>query len=287
VTIKDLSSRLALICALTLSWPALAIQRVMLTAFEPFGSSSTNRSYDVALRMKRQLEAQGIHVDVCLLPVVYDEASKVAEQCWQTLSPKPDLAVSMGEAACAIKMETAGLNRDSSPGFPDNSGQIRTGSPIAEGAPAKVPFHEFVTSMYCSAPPQIRNAITVSSSPGGFVCNNVAYSLGSYFQDRHVPYTFIHVPNNRCQQPSTSAQATATTLSGMIVSYSRRHPVSRRRDRHASELCRPLPTTIAQVNTLIDSLNEIAAPRRPQCSLEFANKLKAELANWHDTGSTY
>ena len=268
--------------------PAAAIQRVMLTAFEPFNGANENRSYDVARFMKQELEAKGFEVIICLLPVVYDAGATAAESCFERQSPKPDLVLSMGEAGCAIQMETAGINRDSTPGFPDNSGNIRTGHAIIQDGPAKVGFKEFVSSMYCTADPSLRRHISVSASPGGFVCNNVAYSFGSYLHERNIPYTFIHVPNSPCSEPTQRAVPTATVLSSMVMSYSQRHPVrSPAAPGSINELCNLLPTTYDQSQKLIDTLNAANAPRRHQCSLEFADRLSEQLGNWGEKNSTF
>src|SRR5579885_813003 len=85
---------------------------ILLTGFEPFGGRARNNSYEIAKRLKADpgLLGQGIGVEICELPVVYDRAAAVAQACFEKLSQRPDFVVSMGEGGCDIRLETAATN---------------------------------------------------------------------------------------------------------------------------------------------------------------------------------
>src|SRR4051794_15162016 len=69
---------------------------VLITAFEPFAGRKINLSYEVAKRV----QIEGVDIELCLLPVVYDRAAEVAEACYESIlakRAKPAFVLSMGE----------------------------------------------------------------------------------------------------------------------------------------------------------------------------------------------
>src|SRR4051812_45623816 len=148
----------------------------MLTGFEPFDGRAKNNSWEIASAVaaaKREL-GNDVVVSTCLIPVVYDSAAHAAESCFAAEAVKPDVVISLGEAGCQLRMETAAHNVDDTPGFPDNAGNIRTSSPIEPGGPAHVGFNLPVPEMYCALSSAKKKDTEVSATPGGFVCNNTA-----------------------------------------------------------------------------------------------------------------
>ena len=185
----------------------------MLTSFDPFGGSAENNTQAIAEQLRATgLLGDGVSVQVCNLPVVYDQASRRAHECMA--EGKPDLVVSFGEAGCELVIETAASNRDSA-SSPDNAGQFRHGTEIVPGGPSRTGFNFPVQAMYCALGQKTERAV-VSSSPGSFVCNNTAYHLSEDLRAQEIPFTFIHVPNSRCSAESKSPERNAATIARML-----------------------------------------------------------------------
>jgi pyrrolidone-carboxylate peptidase len=188
---------------------------VLLTSFDPFGGSQANNTQPIVGVLTQMASTLGTDVvlKTCNLPVVYDQAADVAMDCVEKI--KPDAVVSFGEAACSIRIETAATNLDRSPGFPDNAGQVRNGNKIVSGGVERSPFDFPVPDMYCALGGQA-SSVVVSASPGAFVCNNTAYHLSLDLEAKGIPFTFIHVPNSKCNPSQVDPQANAGLIAPML-----------------------------------------------------------------------
>lgn len=260
-------------------------KRVMVTAFEPFAGAAVNRSQDAAQRIKSQLNQQGIEVDICTVPVVYDLGSQIAKKCFQDLSPKPDLVLSLGEGGCQVQMETAAHNRDSTPGYPDNAGQIRVEQKIDLESDQSLAFGSFVSDMYCSLNASQREEVVISESPGGFVCNNTAFLLGHYFKKIKIPYSFIHVPANGCSEDNQLALNAGDTIAEMIktLPFINKN-FSRQSIRYT---CTLLPTTLNQILQVQKVLSFKDPTPQNLCAKEFNQRLSERLSEWTNKNTTY
>lgn len=195
---------------------------ILVTAFQPFGGSKVNLSKSVALELKKKLP----NVEICELPVVYDQAADAAIACFEKLKTKPSLVLGLGEGSCALRLETSAENLDNTPKFPDNGGNVRTSTPIMAGGPEKVSFSLPTEAMYCSLDKEDRAAITPSKSAGNYVCNNTAYRLSRYFSERQIPYGFIHVPHSKCDEKLRDPQKNAELISKMLAAASSQNVTS-------------------------------------------------------------
>lgn len=260
-------------------------KHILLTAFEPFGGSFENRSIDTANVVKEELEKKGFKVDICVLPVVYDLAAKTAKDCYASFGTKPSAVISLGEGGCDIRMETAAQNRDSASGFPDNLGNIRTNSVIENNGPSKIGFRTFVADMYCTLSPRLREMITVSESPGGYVCNNTAFHLGKYFSDLKIPYTFIHVPNSYCSQGNSKSIESGNILSEMINSFYQFK--LKERIYSFENLCSTLPISIDELNNFKNIMKSQEKNFKKACGDEFLVKLEERLKQWKEKDTTF
>jgi pyrrolidone-carboxylate peptidase len=260
-------------------------KHILVTAFEPFGFSTVNRSIDTAQSIKSNLQKNGFIVDICILPVIYNEAAKQAIDCFLKSKTKPLAVISLGEGGCDTRLETAAHNRDSAPGFPDNQGNIRTGTLIDETASKNISFKGFVIDMYCAFPSDIRSSVSISESPGGFVCNNTAFILGNYFSKINVPYTFIHVPNNMCSEGTKEAEKVGKNLAFALS----KNPLFNLANKFLNfeTICNKLPTTIKQTVEFLEIIEENKKNLNIQCGKEFILKLKKRLELWVEKNSTY
>lgn len=252
--------------------------RVMITGFDPFDGRARNNAWDVAQAVTTRGElGPDVVVSTCHIPVVYDQGAQTAESCYEQLETKPDVVISLGEAGCSLRMETAAHNVDDTPGFPDNAGNIREGTPIDPDGPAHIGFNLPAPEMYCELSSHDRKATEVSETPGGFVCNNTAYHLARYFDGKPVQYGFIHVPASDCGADAADPQRTAKQIAKMLhrlANYDEA-PVDERASvlPHCSNDLR-LPTSADGVTSLLDALSQVDSA---DCRRDFLERLKERL----------
>lgn len=205
--------RCLIILSLLFTLNAEAKRRVLITAFEPFAGRTVNGSQEVA-SLFPALSDEEVEYVSCILPVNYDEAAARARECFERLDPAPDMVISTGEGACNIQVETQGINYDNTPGLADNSGQVRTDRLIDRNLTPYVFLTLPVADMVCQLEnPTPYERPNPSTWAGYFVCNNTAFHLGRYFEQREIPYGFVHLPNGDCKRPYPE---TAATFNQMI-----------------------------------------------------------------------
>ena len=210
---------LILISALLIATSALANDVILITAFEPFGGSFVNQSRSVGEALTRIIKAKGINgnsldTQLCILPVVYDKGAIVAEKCYQAMTRKPKVVLSLGEGGCSINLETQARNWDSD--GPDNDGNDRTGSVIIAGDPEFFALGFPIDKMLSLVPTAYSSRVVRSTDMGGYVCNNTAFNLGEYFKNEPTTYSFIHVPNSDCGSATKNAETNAQIIAAML-----------------------------------------------------------------------
>lgn len=237
---------------------------VLITSFEPFAGRRSNNSGAIAeaLRLKHGILGAGVELSFCTLPVVYDEAAEVAMRCVE--HRRPDIVVSLGEADCGLRLETAATNLDDSPDLPDNAGQVRVAHRIVDSGPERVGFLFPVQALYLALK-DAPSRIEVSSSPGSYVCNNLAYHLALRLGARGIPFTFIHVPSGGCPAPIRDPLANAAAIGRML-----RGAVTEIQSPAWLNARSAMPATRGQAVALLQSLRASGADDR---ELRFATEL--------------
>ena len=159
------------------------MNKILITAFEPFGGKTANASSAVLEQLPEIIA--GYAAEKMLLPVVFGKAAEKA------LSVPADAVFLLGEAAGrnAVTPEIRGRNwREAR--IPDNAGFMPAGEKILPEGPAEVlcrfPVREIAERMQAEG-----YGIAVSEDAGSFVCNDTFYLAGVRST---VPVSFIHVP---------------------------------------------------------------------------------------------
>ena len=167
--------------------------KVLLTGFEPFGSSSVNPS-EQAARMLCQMSLPGIELSTAILPV--DRLCGPSALLRAVQATQPEAVVCLGEASrrAALSIERVALNLLDFR-MPDNAGHQCIDEPVAPDGPAAY----FVTLPVRAMLDAVRAAgipAELSLSAGTFLCNQVLYELLHHLARRQlaVPAGFIHVP---------------------------------------------------------------------------------------------
>ena len=157
--------------------------RILVTAFEPFGTNDTNISQKV-------LDAIPTDVAKLLLPVSFRRAPEVLNEAIKQF--QPEVIISMGQAAEGdkIRLERLAINMmDSAKG--DNDGYIPDEEMICPEAPLALKTALPVKSL-CADCINAGLPTMVSNSAGLYVCNRI------YFEAlRRTPNSlFVHIPKN-------------------------------------------------------------------------------------------
>jgi pyroglutamyl-peptidase len=165
---------------------------IFLTAFEPFGGSPINASWEVATR----LAARNPEIVLTQLPVVIGEAERVAMEAFRVQSVTPQCFIALGEAGATpvIRLEKIAINWDDFRA-PDNAGNQVYNTKISAHGPdayfASVDVAKIEVALAGKTPMPVK----VSLSAGAFLCNHLAYQMLD--ANLPCPFIFIHVPNWR------------------------------------------------------------------------------------------
>lgn len=167
--------------------------RVILTGFEPFGSSDMNSSWETAVRVK-QLPHTGIELEVLQLPVSFKRAGKAIREILQT--KRPDILVMLGQRGKgqSIDIERIAVNLMDSAN-PDNDGYCPQEQMICSGGKSAY-FSNLPVKILRDALLQKNIPAKVSNSAGLYVCNSTYYNalneIEKYsLQEKAV---FVHLP---------------------------------------------------------------------------------------------
>jgi len=140
------------------------MQRVLLTAFEPFDNQARNSSLEVAQGLLAK-SPPGVDCRLAVLPVV-------ADPC--------------------LRLEDRAVNLDDF-SLPDNAGQVRIRQPIIEGAPALLRTQIDVERLFACLRDR-GHPVEWSFSAGTFVCNHLYYRLLHRCHAVARPVLFVHLP---------------------------------------------------------------------------------------------
>jgi pyroglutamyl-peptidase len=166
---------------------------VLLTGFEPFGSSQVNPSAQVVRTLARD-GIPGVALHSAILPV--DRQGGPATLLNAVRALHPDAILCLGEATrrMAISIERVALNLLDYR-MADNTGHQAIDEPIVPDGPAAY----FVTLPVRAMLEAVRAAgipAELSLSAGAFLCNQVTYELLHYLTTYQldIPAGFVHVP---------------------------------------------------------------------------------------------
>ena len=162
------------------------MRKILVTGFEPFGSSSMNPSGEIVKSLK------GEDLVTAILPVVFGVASAQLRQLIDLHKPTAVLCLGQAEGRSELTPERIAINFDDAR-IADNSGNMPKLQSIVDGGPdgyfSTLPIESMVAGMKASGIPA-----SISLSAGTFVCNHVFYSLQDYLKTSETPSGFMHVP---------------------------------------------------------------------------------------------
>lgn len=166
--------------------------KILVTAFEPFGSQALNPALEVLRCLPDQLAgAELIRLPV---PVVFGLAAQTVIQAIEEYQPQACLMLGLAGGRAEISLERAALNVDDAR-IPDNYGEQPQDQPIDPHGPAAyfttLPFRAMIAAVLQQGVPA-----GVSNSAGTYVCNHLMYAVLHHIAQHGLAVRagFMHLP---------------------------------------------------------------------------------------------
>jgi pyroglutamyl-peptidase len=190
----------------------MAVVRILVTGFEPFGGQSLNPSWEVA-RALNGFALEGAQIVSVQLPCVFAQALPALQQALTQHRPDIVLALGQAEGRCDFSVERVAINVTDAR-IADNAGAQPIDVPVVAGAPAAyfstLPIKALVAGLRAGGFPA-----SVSQTAGTFVCNQVFYALQHALAGLGVHSGFMHLP----LLPEQAAQWPGPTLPSWPASW--------------------------------------------------------------------
>lgn len=170
----------------------LALMRVLVSGFGPFGGDVANASGDAVLALAERWQDPAVELHTVILPVTFDGAPRALAEAIR--ATRPDVVLCIGEAGGrgAVTPERWAVNERQAR-IPDNDGQQPSGT-IDDGEPRLASGLDVEALVAAITDAGIR--AEASDDAGRFVCNAVFRAALTDFDG---PAGFIHVPAVRAR----------------------------------------------------------------------------------------
>ena len=195
------------------------MQTILLTGFAPFGTETTNPSWDAIQGLQGSV-IEGLRIVCVQLPCEFDISLAVLQRAMKESQPK--IVVCLGQAGgrSDISIERVAININDAR-IPDNARQQPIDTPVVQGGPvgyfSTLPIKTLVHTLSRHGIPA-----SVSHSAGTYVCNHVFYGLMHALP--HFPCVksagFVHVPYSPAQataHPGASSMEIATMTEAVRI----------------------------------------------------------------------
>lgn len=192
--------------------------KVLLTAFEPFGTETVNPSMQAVCRLPDEIA--GASVSKLVLPVTFSGAARQVRAELRRL--RPDLVISVGQAGGrdGITVERIAINMADA-AIADNAGQQPRGKPVVKDGPAAY-FATLPVKKMAQAMQKQGITASVSNTAGTYVCNDVMYAVLHEIAQKQYPMLagFVHVPylpEQTAQRPDVPSMPLEEIVRGLEV----------------------------------------------------------------------
>jgi pyroglutamyl-peptidase len=167
--------------------------RILLSAFEPFGTHAINASAEVARRIAAG-RVRGATVRTVVLPVVRFEAARVLFDAFDAFRPRAVVMLGIAENRGSVTPERIAVNVDDYR-LPDNGGNAPVDESIAEDGPvaylSTLPVRAMTAALAGAGVPA-----SLSNSAGTYLCNHIFYAMMHRLAttDSKAIAGFVHIP---------------------------------------------------------------------------------------------
>jgi len=169
----------------------MAIKKVLLTGFEPFGGASFNPSGAVVQEIAEQ-GIDGIEIVTAILPVEYKRSAKILIDLIETHQPSIVISLGQAEGRDFIGPEQVAINLADGR-IADNAGISQENQPINVGA-ADGYFSTLPIRAIADEISSLGIKAKISYSAGAFICNEIFFTTQAFLQESTVISGFIHLP---------------------------------------------------------------------------------------------
>ena len=166
------------------------MKKILISGFEPFGGETVNPSWEAVSALPDVIN--GYKICKILLPVTFNQAARKMIAAAEELSPDVILAIGQAGGRDAITPELVAINLRYAT-IPDNDGYQPKDERIIDGE-ANAHFSTLPMRRMAEAVSKEGIAARISYSAGAYVCNDLYYTLLSFFDGSGVRVGFIHVP---------------------------------------------------------------------------------------------
>lgn len=175
----------------------MAVTKILLTGFEPFGGYCENSSWAVAVKVSA-LDVEGVVAEQ--MPVSFNRVGVALREAVKR--HKPDVIMMLGQSALtdAVKLERVAINLMDSANA-DNDGYQPNEEPIYQGENNAL-FTTLPIKQLRDAVEQLGTPAKLSSSAGLYVCNRLYYEALRLCQGTSMQALFVHLPLYDGQQHS-------------------------------------------------------------------------------------
>ena len=176
----------------------MAVKKVLLTGFEPFGGASFNPSGAVVQEIGRH-GIDGVEIITAILPVEFKRSAEILIDLIKTHQPSVVISLGQAEGRDFIGPEKVAINLADAR-IADNAGVKLENQKVdpnaADGYFSTLPIRAIVDAISALG----INA-KVSYSAGAFICNEIFFTAQSFLQASAVISGFIHLPLAPNQSP--------------------------------------------------------------------------------------
>ena len=188
----------------------MAVTKILLTGFEPFGGYCENSSWAVAVKVSA-LDVEGVVAEQ--MPVSFNRVGVALREAVKR--HKPDVIMMLGQSALtdAVKLERVAINLMDSANA-DNDGYQPNEEPIYQGENNAL-FTTLPIKQLRDAVEQLGTPAKLSSSAGLYVCNRLYYEALRLCQGTSMQALFVHPPLYDGQQHSPVGSKQTLPLENM------------------------------------------------------------------------
>ena len=164
--------------------------KLLITGFDPFGHYQTNPSWEVVKALPDKIGT--FSLTKLMLPNIYGLEARMLLEKAQEIEPDIILMLGMDSGTTKVHIDTVAINIQDAL-MEDNMGRRPWNKPIIENGPAAyfatIPAHELVQQLQKEG-----LHVHLGYSSGGYVCNDVFYSVAHKFNNTNTKFGFIHIP---------------------------------------------------------------------------------------------
>lgn len=164
--------------------------KLLITGFDPFGHYQINPSWEVVKALPDKIGT--FSLTKLMLPNIYGLETRMLLEKAQEIEPDIILMLGMDSGTTKVHIDTVAINIQDAL-MEDNMGRRPWNKPIIENGPAAyfatIPAHELVQQLQKEG-----LHVHLGYSSGGYVCNDVFYSVAHKFNNTNTKFGFIHVP---------------------------------------------------------------------------------------------